>query len=159
LEGTPNHAQQLSVAYAENAPTTQNEGEIAVAVKIARRYIRDRKRFKIITPYDAQRNAIENALKTAGLAWENTVFNVDSFQGNEEDHIVVSVVRTLSPGFMTNHRRTNVMLSRCKKSMMILTNRGFLQETTEATLVGQFAKEHVPRTGWVTLEDLDRRRW
>ena len=130
------------------------------AVKMAQRYLQEGKDFKIITPYDPQRNAIENALKTAGLAWENTVFNVDSFQGNEADHIIVSVVRTSGPGFMKNQRRTNVMLSRCKKSMMICTNRLFLQQKGIArTLVGKFAKEHVPRTGWVTLEALAAHMW
>jgi len=127
---------------------------------MARRYIQDRKAFKIITPYDAQRNAIENALKNACLTWENTVFNVDSFQGNEEDHIIVSIVRTEAPGFLRNDRRTNVMLSRCKKSMMICTKRGFLQDEGVAwTLVGKLAKEHVPKTGWVTLEALATRWW
>ncbi|KAF9787500.1 AAA domain-containing protein [Thelephora terrestris] len=137
-----------------------NEGEIRAAVHIARCYIQEGKEFKIITPYDAQRNAIERALETAGLTWKDTVFNVDSFQGNEADHIVLSIVRTWSPGFMKNTRRTNVMLTRCKKSMMILTHRKFLQKKAVAeTLVGQFAKEHVPRTGWVTLEALVRRFW
>ena len=127
---------------------------------MAQRYLREGKDFKIITPYDAQRNAIENALKTAGLAWENTVFNVDSFQGNEADHIIVSIVRTTAPGFMRNQRRTNVMLSRCKKSMMICTNRLFLQKKNVAkTLVGKLAKEHVPKTGWVTLEALAAQKW
>ena len=127
---------------------------------MAQRYLREGKDYKIITPYDAQRNAIENALKTAGLAWENTVFNVDSFQGNEADHIIVSIVRTTAPGFMKNQRRTNVMLSRCKKSMMICTHRLFLQKKPVArTLVGKLAKEHVPRTGWVTLEALAAHMW
>jgi regulator of nonsense transcripts 1 len=122
--------------------------------------MREGKKFKIITPYDGQRNAIEGALKAASLTWANTVFNVDSFQGNEEDHIIVSIVRTSSPGFMKNQRRTNVMLSRCKRSMVILTHRGFLQRKSVAkTLVGQFAKEHVPKTGWVTLRDLALNRW
>jgi superfamily I DNA and/or RNA helicase len=127
---------------------------------MAQRYLQEGKDFKIITPYDAQRNAIENALKTAGLAWENTVFNVDSFQGNEADHIIVSIVRTSAPGFMRNQRRTNVMLSRCKKSMMICTNRLFLQHKSVArTLVGRLAKEHVPMNGWATLETLAAQMW
>ena len=41
---------------------------------------------------------------------------------------------------------------------MILTHRGFLHNTTVPTLIRQFAEEHVPRTGWVTLEDLVHRR-
>ena len=130
------------------------------AVQMARRYINEGKEFRIVTPYDAQRNAIENALKTAGLTWENTAFNVDSFQGNEADHIIISIVRTSRPGFMENQRRTNVMLSRCKKSMMICTHRLFLQKwDVGRTLVGRLAKEHVPVTGWVTLEDLATHQW
>ena len=96
----------------------------------------------------------------ANLPWENTVFNVDSFQGNEEDHIVISVVRTSKPGFMKNQRRTNVMLSRCKKSMMVLTRREFLRCWGVAeTLIGQLAKERIPKAGWITLEDLAYHRW
>ena len=126
---------------------------------MARRYLREEKKFKIITPYDAQRNAIENALKAMGLAWENTVFNVDSFQGNEEDHIILSIVRTTSPGFLTNERRTNVMLSRCKKSMLILTHRGFIQGPAALTLVGRFAEEHAQVADWMTVEELGAHRW
>jgi len=133
----------------------KNEGEIKAAVRIARRYIQEEKSFKIITPYDAQRNAIERALKTAGLTWDNTVFNVDSFQGNEEDHIIVSIARTSRPGFLKNARRTNVMLSRCKKSMVILTLRGFMEQKAVAkTLVGKFAKQHTRKVGWIELDGL-----
>jgi len=133
---------------------------VRAVVRIARRYVQEGKAYKVITPYDAQRNEIEGALKVANLTWENTVFNVDSFQGNEADHIIISIARTVRPGFLKNHRRTNVMLSRCKKSMMICTNRLFLQNAQVAgTLVGQLAQEHVPNTGWVTLEALAAQTW
>ena len=49
---------------------------------LAREFKRSGKMFRIITPYDAQRGAIEAALKHAELPWEDTVFNVDSFQGS-----------------------------------------------------------------------------
>jgi len=41
----------------------------------------DNKRFRIITPYDAQRSLVEEGLKANGLEWEDKCFNVDSFQG------------------------------------------------------------------------------
>lgn len=41
----------------------------------------DEENFRIITPYDAQRTALENDLKAAGLQWKDKCFNVDSFQG------------------------------------------------------------------------------
>ena len=48
-------------------------------VNIVKNYYRHRE-FCIITPYDAQRNAIVQRLKQENLPWEN-VYNVDSFQG------------------------------------------------------------------------------
>ena len=37
--------------------------------------------YRIITPYEAQRSGIEEAMKAADLEWGDKVFNVDSFQG------------------------------------------------------------------------------
>lgn len=48
--------------------------------------------------------------------------------GSEADFIIISVVRTKSPGFLVDERRTNVMLTRCKKGMVILANRKFLSD-------------------------------
>lgn len=41
----------------------------------------DEEQYRIITPYDAQRSALEQDLKNAGVSWHNKCFNVDSFQG------------------------------------------------------------------------------
>ncbi|KXN88607.1 Regulator of nonsense transcripts 1 [Leucoagaricus sp. SymC.cos] len=94
-----------------------NEGERDVVLQLAK-YLQDNKlNYKIISPYDAQRNAIETKMKNSpeGLEWANTCFNVDSFQGNEEDYIIVSLVRSKEIGFLKSQRRTNVMLTRFKK--------------------------------------------
>jgi superfamily I DNA and/or RNA helicase len=37
--------------------------------------------FRVITPYEGQRSRIETQLKSAGLPYQDRVFNVDSFQG------------------------------------------------------------------------------
>ena len=50
-------------------------------VRIATKFHTLGKEFNIITPYDAQRNALENALKSSAVPWEDKCFNVDSFQG------------------------------------------------------------------------------
>ncbi|PBK86032.1 P-loop containing nucleoside triphosphate hydrolase protein, partial [Armillaria gallica] len=56
----------------------QNASEIRTIVHLVKLYYKDRN-FCIITPYDAQRAAIERELKNSNLPWER-VFNVDSFQ-------------------------------------------------------------------------------
>lgn len=112
----------------------------------------------VITPYDAQRDRIQQVLKQNKLPWES-VFNVDSFQGciypciiktvvlishilslsgNEADIIIVSVVRTKEPGFLRSRARNNVMLTRCKKGMVIVGNKAFLRRyEVKQTLLGK----------------------
>ncbi|KAF9529885.1 P-loop containing nucleoside triphosphate hydrolase protein, partial [Crepidotus variabilis] len=60
--------------------STRNTGEVDVIVSLVRHYYGSTN-FCVITPYDAQRSAIQDALKREGLPWE-PVFNLDSFQGS-----------------------------------------------------------------------------
>ena len=79
------------------------------------------------------------------------IFNC--FTGNEEDFIIISIVRTLKLGFLKDLRRTNVMLSRCKKGMFIVSKPHFLTEIAKDSLIGQFVNKVVNPT-WLTLEDV-----
>lgn len=109
----------------------------------------------VITPYDGQRSLIERLLQQARLEWEDRCFNVDSFQGmpnpphptsfeshllgkgNEADNIIISLVRSWGLGFLTNERRMNVMLSRCRQSMLICSSKKYLSNPqVRDTLVG-----------------------
>jgi len=69
----------VSVPLAGTQDFEKNPVEVNCLINLVRRYY-GAKNFCIITPYDAQRSAIEKALKAEQLPWE-TVFNVDSFQG------------------------------------------------------------------------------
>ena len=114
--------------------------------------------FCVITPYDAQRAAMEKALENANLPWDS-VYNVDSFQGlsavstlmrnkppyadsmiyligNEADYVLVSVVRSSQPGFLVSLQRMNVLLTRCRKGLVIVTSQGFLASGGRQTLLG-----------------------
>jgi hypothetical protein len=46
--------------------------------------------------------------------------------GNEEDYIIISLVRSRDLGFLEDKRRMNVMLSRCKRGMVIFTNKAYI---------------------------------
>ncbi|KAK0469708.1 AAA domain-containing protein [Desarmillaria tabescens] len=109
--------------------------------------------YKIITPYDGQRNQIQSHMKNDGLDWQDKCFNVDSFQGNEEDYIIISLVRSHSIGFLKSLRRTNVMLTRCKKGMYILTSCSFIDGAGGSSLAGELA-DHVGEEAWLTVEDV-----
>ncbi|KAG0706774.1 AAA domain-containing protein [Suillus ampliporus] len=112
------------------------------------------KRFKIITPYDAQRSMIEDGLKAHGLEWNDKCFNVDSFQGNEEDYIVISLVRSSALGFLADLRRSNVMLTRCKKGMIICTSQKFMERAGYDSLVGNLLGYYDNQ--WVDKDELER---
>jgi superfamily I DNA and/or RNA helicase len=60
---------------------SQNEAERDIVCKIAAQLQEEKESFRVITPYDAQRTALEKDMQKAGLAWQNKCFNVDSFQG------------------------------------------------------------------------------
>ncbi|KAI0915361.1 hypothetical protein AcV5_003854 [Taiwanofungus camphoratus] len=123
-----------------------NKEEALTVVNLVRHYYRSQA-FCIITPYDAQRGAIEMQLKAEGLHWE-CVYNVDSFQGHESPYVIVSTVRTTTPGFLKSLNRMNVMLTRCQSGMVIVTNRMFLRTRAgQDTLLGRLAQHWEDRQG------------
>ncbi|KAG6821288.1 hypothetical protein H0H93_000148 [Arthromyces matolae] len=130
----------------------QNLQEIPIVIKVASSLRAHGKSFKIITPYDSQRSRLETALKDSKVPWEDTCFNVDSFQGNEADYIILSVVRSEKIGFLNDERRTNVMLTRCKRSLIIVTNRRFVEEVASSTLIGKLAIDSGSR--WIQAQSV-----
>lgn len=54
-------------------------------MKVSRMLHQQGRSFKIITPFDPQRSALEKALKDEKLPWEDKCYNVDSFQGKHSD--------------------------------------------------------------------------
>ncbi|KII85037.1 hypothetical protein PLICRDRAFT_329463 [Plicaturopsis crispa FD-325 SS-3] len=101
---------------------------------------------------------MESSLKSADLPAEDKCFNVDSFQGNEDEHIVISCVRHAKLGFLQNIRRTNVMLSRCKKTMIICTSRAFVNGPARSSLLGELA-QHLGPKAWLSVEDVKAGRF
>ncbi|KAI9440017.1 AAA domain-containing protein [Lactarius indigo] len=133
-----------------------NRQEVKAVTLIAERLQEKGISYRIITPYDAQRSALEQALKDQELIWENKCFNVDSFQGNEDHYIVISLVRTKDLGFLSNSRRTNVMLTRCQRGMYIVSSKAFLQGRGASSLVGMMAAELGNLPGaWLTQKDIE----
>lgn len=77
----------------------------------------------VITPYEAQRNYLNNILNNNIDNIE--IANVDAFQGREKDYIIISLVRSNKEceiGFLKSKRRMNVALTRGKKGIWIIGN-------------------------------------
>ncbi|OAX31246.1 hypothetical protein K503DRAFT_870707 [Rhizopogon vinicolor AM-OR11-026] len=112
-----------------------NESEIIVIAHLAGLYYKQGKQYRVVTPASLGRQVL---------------------QRNEEDYIIVSLVRSQGVGFLKNVRRTNVMLTRCKKSMIICTSRQFVTAGKAAnTLVGMLAAVMGPE-GWLDSRDIAR---
>ncbi|XP_022007952.1 uncharacterized protein LOC110907253 [Helianthus annuus] len=86
-----------------------------------------------ISPYKAQVNALQEEIGTKYIGYERyftvNVRSVDGFQGSEEDVIIISTVRCNSKGsvgFLANHQRTNVALTRARHCLWILGNESTL---------------------------------
>ena len=103
------------------------------------------------------------------MHWEDTCFNVDSFQGivlllyegdsnrllgNEEDYIIISLVRSWELGFLQDLRRTNVMLTRCKRGMVIFTSKTFMEKYGNNSLVGNLL-QYYENDAWLEIEDVE----
>jgi hypothetical protein len=60
--------------------------------------------------------------------------------------VILSSVRTRQPGFLKSQPRMNVALTRCRKGMVVVTDKGFLQGKGKKTLLGQlcstWSKQH-----------------
>ena len=61
--------------------------------------------------------------------------------GHEAPYVIISVVKTTKPGFLDFANRVNVMLTRCQKGMVIVTQRAFIDGGGRNTLVGKLVKE------------------
>ncbi|KIK24112.1 hypothetical protein PISMIDRAFT_99255, partial [Pisolithus microcarpus 441] len=160
-EGHPLADADVPTCHFINVPGVQvshgtswkNLNECQAILKLAHIFQDQRKKFKIITPYDAQRTLIENELKAAEMQWEDKCFNVDSFQGNEEDYIIISLVRSWELGFLADLRRTNVMLTRCKRGMVIFTNKVFMGKYGKESLVGQLHDYY--DKAWIEIQEME----
>ena len=75
--------------------------------------------------------------------------------GNEDDYIIISLVRSKELGFLKDLRRTNVMLTRCKRGMFICTSWSFLVDGKGSnSLVGRMAAE-CGDDAWLGMADVD----
>lgn len=95
-----------------------NEGEAGLLLALIASEVLPADQTALITPYSAQAEAVAPRLP-AGMRCST----VDSFQGQEMRHVVVSLVRSNGDGeigFLKDYRRMNVALTRAKESLFVI---------------------------------------
>ncbi|KAH1003993.1 hypothetical protein HUJ04_003817 [Dendroctonus ponderosae] len=119
----------FNLEYVNNSREYTNMGEIIVIKKILSSIISlvgksCNYTIGIITPYRAQKDLICDNI--ADLEANNNckiiTNTVDSFQGSENDVIIISCVRESSNSFLQNECRLNVALTRAKQALYIVGN-------------------------------------
>jgi hypothetical protein len=64
------------------------------------------------------------------------------------------VVRHQGLGFLQDFRRTNVMLTRCKRGMYICSSKLFLERDGKESLVGTLARAYGEKA-WMTIQEVE----
>jgi len=133
------------------SPSFYNQGEVLVIKKIIMNLLLDDdinlNDIGLITPYRKQEDKLKKMIfalhKFEKLVYRNKVLTADdvkkikvgtveTFQGQERDIMIISVVRSnklnlkhdrrFKLGFMDNHKRMNVAISRAKEMLIIVGN-------------------------------------
>lgn len=80
----------------------------------------------ILTFYNGQKRVILRLLRAQPSLAAIGVFTVDSYQGEENDVVLLSLTRSNGIGFVGNPNRVNVALSRAKLGLYIFGNKPLL---------------------------------
>ena len=105
-------------SFHEQSFSIFNELELDFVPKIVENHHLEIHKTAFITPYSGQLQLAKTMLSNF-----KRVSTIDSFQGQEEESIIISLVRSNSEqqiGFLTDYRRMNVALTRAKKQLFII---------------------------------------
>uniref|UniRef100_A0A803MQQ9 Uncharacterized protein n=1 Tax=Chenopodium quinoa TaxID=63459 RepID=A0A803MQQ9_CHEQI len=109
----------------------RNLVEAAVVCQIVVKLFKGKKvSVGVISPYKGQVGLIQEKIGMRYDSYKDSGFlvsvrSVDGFQGGEEDVIIISSVRSNgkgSVGFLSNHQRTNVALTRARYCLWVVGN-------------------------------------
>jgi superfamily I DNA and/or RNA helicase len=101
-----------------NGMSLQNEGELRIAQKLIETAVLDPLKTAFISPYAGQVAAAKEVLLK-----EMRISTIDSFQGQEKEIIILSLVRSNDEGeigFLKDYRRMNVAITRAKEQLFVI---------------------------------------
>ena len=108
----------LNEANGSNGMSLQNEGELSIALKLIASENLDPLNTAFISPYAGQVAAAKELLPK-----EMRISTIDSFQGQEQHTIILSLVRSNDEGdigFLKDYRRMNVAITRAKEKLFVI---------------------------------------
>lgn len=104
--------------HGSDGTSLQNEGELELAQKLIESEAPDLSSAAFISPYAGQVAAARELLPKA-----LRISTIDSFQGQEKEVIILSLVRSNEDGeigFLKDYRRMNVAITRAKEKLFVI---------------------------------------
>ncbi len=104
--------------HGSDGTSLQNEGELQVAQKLMATEELDPLKTAFISPYAGQVAAAKELLPK-----QMRISTIDSFQGQEKEIIILSLVRSNDDGdigFLKDYRRMNVAITRAKEQLFVI---------------------------------------
>ena len=104
--------------HGPDGTSLQNEAELLLVQKLMETEKLDPRNTAFISPYSGQVIAAREILPK-----EMRVSTIDSFQGQEKETVIVSLVRSNDEGeigFLKDYRRMNVAITRAKEQLYVI---------------------------------------
>jgi ATP-dependent RNA/DNA helicase IGHMBP2 len=104
--------------HGPDGTSLQNEGELRIVQKLFETESLDPLKTALISPYSGQVTAAREVLPK-----QLRMSTIDSFQGQEKETIIVSLVRSNDDGdigFLKDYRRMNVAITRAKEQLFVI---------------------------------------
>ncbi|WP_153797639.1 AAA domain-containing protein [Foetidibacter luteolus] len=105
-------------AHGSDGTSLQNEGELRIVQLLLQTEPFNLLETAFISPYAGQAAAAKELLPA-----EIRISTIDSFQGQEKENIIVSLVRSNEDGdigFLKDYRRMNVAITRAKEQLIVI---------------------------------------
>lgn len=102
----------------KNGNSLMNPGEMDVVIQLINLYSMNPEKTAVISPYSGQVLLADESLPKA-----TRVSTIDSFQGQEMENVIISLVRSNDEGeigFLKDHRRMNVAMTRAKEKLIVV---------------------------------------
>ncbi|HKO82088.1 MAG TPA: ATPase, T2SS/T4P/T4SS family, partial [Chitinophagaceae bacterium] len=104
--------------HGPDGTSLQNEGELNIVRQLLETEMPDPLKTAFISPYSGQVTAAKEVLPK-----QMRISTIDSFQGQEKENIIVSLVRSNDDGdigFLKDYRRMNVAITRAKELLFVI---------------------------------------
>lgn len=104
--------------HGPDGTSLQNEGELNIVQQLLETEMLDPLKTALISPYSGQVTAAKEVLPK-----QMRISTIDSFQGQEKENIIVSLVRSNDDGdigFLKDYRRMNVAITRAKEQLFVI---------------------------------------